>query len=933
MRYRSSSLVALVVLLPVQAFAQSSTSGMLDLLKSIDPSERASLQAEMGLGSVDNAAATAPAANLGTSGSLNFAQSLERQQQREKLSEEGLYKPSDTVIVEINLITNDIPARTVYQGIGAPPLEISALRKAIAYTPLERAELDRLIDLIRARNPYKLDNDGALVLPGFGAIALSGLNDEQATRRLSAEPSLLKLETRITKLPLQRVEPFGYRLFKQATSPFGAATTNALIPNNYIVGVGDELRVQLYGSKNSNLRMQVSRDGVVNFPELGPVSVVGQSFSAVSADIEARVAKQIIGTKASVSLSNARSIQVFVLGEANKPGSYPVSGLASITSALFAAGGVKEGGSLRDIQLKRRGVVLQHLDLYSLLLKGDTRDDVRLAEGDVVFIPPVGPTVTIEGEVRRSAIYELRGNANLAEVIALAGGVTPNADLSRVVLNRIDEQQRRVVLDITLRSNEGRSTRMSNGDALRILPLRPVLDSAVVLAGHLYRPGLVAWRAGLRLTDVLPSLDDLKPNADTNYVLIRREAAADRRITMLSASLTQALRDPSSKANPELGMRDQIIVLDVEGGRRQLLEPVLSDLRRQSSLAQPTSIVTIGGQVKAPGEYPLEISMRVSDLLRAGGQLQDSAFGASAELSRRRFNGERWETELFTVDLAAVNKGDVTADTVLEPGDNLIIKQAPEWSASESVTLAGEVRFPGLYPIRRGETLRSVIERAGGLSVLANAEGTVFTRAELRELEQREILRLSDRLQRDLAASALQNSQSLNANSAATTLPIVQAVLAQLKDVKPVGRLVIDMNKVLNARLGSSDDIALRSGDQVLIPKMRQEVSVIGEVQNVSAHLYRAGWSASDYLELSGGTNSRADEKRIFVVRADGSVKSSKQSLWFGLSSEAGIRPGDTIVVPLDTESLPTLAKIQLWQSATGILYNSAIAIAAFKSL
>lgn len=800
----------------------------------------------------------------------------------------------------------------------------------------DRQELSRLIELIRSKNPYSLNNDGALVLPGFAPITLGGLTDEEATLRLSSEPGLLRLDVRVTKLPLERLKPFGYDLFRRREAPLGSVPSVAPAPSNYVVGVGDELRVQLYGSQNRNLRLPVSREGVINFPELGPIPVAGRPLAAVIAEIESRVEAQIIGSKASVGLGASRGVEVFVVGEADKPGAFNVSDNATVTSALFAAGGIKETGSLRDVQVKRGGVIVGRLDLYEILIRGDTRSDIRLLDGDVILVPPVGPVVRVEGEVRRPAIYELKGAPSVAEVVQIAGGLTPNADRSRLVLSQTDGAQRRVLTDIALPtealSDDG--PRVGNGDALRVLSLRPVVDSGVGVEGHVYRPGLLAWREGLTLADALTSLDDLKPNADVHYVLIRRERPSERRIEVLSASLAQALQDRTSSANVRLEPRDRLIVLDQAGGRRQLIDPLIAEIRQQATVDRPTGVVSINGQVNAPGEYPLELNMRVSDLLRAGGRLKDSAFAGGAELARRKFSGDRWETELLSVDVAAVLRGDAAADVMLTAGDLVVIKRAPEWLATETITLSGEVRFPGTYPIRRGETLRSVIERAGGLTSLANPQGAIFTREELKDLERREISRLAERLQKELAATAVLTDRSTNAADASAALLLVQNVIEQLRDVKPVGRLVIDLNQVLAARMDSSRDVILRAGDRLAVPKFRQEVSVIGEVQNVTAHLYRQGLELEDYLSLSGGLTGKADKRRISVVRADGSVRSRSGSSWFsGIGADNGIRPGDTIVVPLDTESLPRLAQLQLWQTATGILYNSAVAFAALQGL
>ena len=237
----------------------------------------------------------------------------------------------------------------------------------------------------------------------------------------------------------------------------------------------------------------------------------------------------------------------------------------------------------------------------------------------------------------------------------------------------------------------------------------PTLDEGVTVEGHVFRPAQAAWQEGLRLTDVLGSVDELKPNADLNYVLIRRELPPDRRITAVSADLAAALRDPASARNIKLMPRDRIIVFDVESGRRQVLDPLLEEIRRQSRIDQPGEIVRIDGRVKARGDYPLEPQMRVSDLLRAGGGLQDAAYGAKAELTRYRVSGDVRQTQLLDVDLAAILKGDASADLMLQPFDFLNVKEVPEWSEQEQVALLGEVRFPGHLsdPARRNAAFRA----------------------------------------------------------------------------------------------------------------------------------------------------------------------------------------------------------------------------------
>jgi polysaccharide export outer membrane protein len=916
--------VWILALVVTPAVSQVPSSQQLELLRSLSPSDRQQLMDQLTGGDSQAGDEQVEVKRPKTDRPDQQPTDVEAQEKDKRLA------AGDTVLVAIDLI-KDRPARTQFLGDGIPPVVVPA-EPAPTYTPEERLQLEKVIKVIRERNPYVLDRDGVLQLPGLRPIPLAGLVDTEATTRLQAEPVLFKLQVTVKRLPLKRsgpeaLKPFGYDLFNERVSTF-APGVDVPVPASYIVGPGDQLNVQLYGSQNRTLRLTVDRDGRLSFPELGPIEVAGKTFEAVSADIEARVARQVIGTQASVGLSNVRSIQVFVMGEARKPGAYTVSGLSTVTSALYASGGIELTGSLRDIQLKRRGVTVRRLDLYDLLLRGDTSADVPLQPGDVVFIPPVGSTVTVSGEVKRPAAYEIKGNATLAGLIDLAGGLTPEADSSRVSVVRYGQDRRRVAVSVSLDQDATRRTAVANGDLVRVSRLRPTIDSGVTLEGHVFRPGVTAWREGMRISDLIPSLDELMPNADVGYLLVRRESPTDKKLTILSADLAAALKDPGSINDLMLSPRDRVMVFDFQAGRRLLIDPLLEELRRQSSLNQPTQIVGINGRVKAAGDYPLEPDMRVSDLLRAGGNLDPAAYTGVAELLRFSRTDRERQGELLQVDLAAVLRGDPAADVLLQPYDVLTIKELPEWASRESVVLRGEVRFPGSYPIRRGETLRSVLERAGGLTSLAFVRGAVFTREEIRQREAQQTRDLTDRLRRDLAAVAIQMTQAAQLGNSTQSTFAAQGLLDQLQEARPIGRLVIDLDRVIAGQLGSQTDVVLRDGDELLIPKLRQEVTVIGEVQNSTAHLFRSGLSRADYIALSGGMTNRADSKRIYVVRADGSVVAGKGG-WLGGRNNIVVQSGDTIVVPLDVERLPPLP---LWQAVTGILYNTAVALSAINS-
>ncbi|MDH3588493.1 MAG: SLBB domain-containing protein, partial [Gammaproteobacteria bacterium] len=351
-------------------------------------------------------------------------------------------------------------------------------------------------------------------------------------------------------------------------------------------------------------------------------------------------------------------------------------------------------------------------------------------------------------------------------------------------------------------------------------------------------------------------------------------------------------------------------------------------LRLQSRSGDPTMEVAIGGRINAMGSYPLEDGMRISDLIRAGGGLQEAAYTLQAELTRYDISdGGSRQTELIDVNLEQVLAGDQGADLLLKSHDNLIIKEIPQWQVQESVELVGEVRFPGTYILQRGEQLSSVLQRAGGLTDLAFADGSVFVREDLKRREQEQIEHLASRLEADIVAFSLQALQT--DTSSAQALSIGQSLLQQLRETRATGRLVIDINNLLaDGDMGL--DIVMRDGDRLLIPKKTQEVTVLGEVQYATSHIYRLGLSRDDYISRSGGLTEKADKKRIYVVRANGAVLSGERSRWFQRRTSTEINPGDTIVAPLDADRMNPLA---LWTNVSQIVYQLALAAASANAV
>jgi len=740
----------------------------------------------------------------------------------------------------------------------------------------------------------------------------------------------------------EELKRYGYDLFAGVPTTFAPAL-DIPVPVDYIVGPGDNIQIQLLGKTSDNYELTVERSGAISFPELGPISVTGLKFSEAKMLIQQQVSDQMIGVRAVISLGELRSIKIFVLGEAFKPGSYTVSSLSTMTNALFVSGGITDIGSLRNIQLKRRGEVVTHLDLYDLLLKGDTKNDARLLPGDVIYIPPVGNTVGIKGEVKRPAIYELKGKLSLKSLIKLAGGYSASAFPNMTQITRKNPSGFTTVLDYDFSQIKMKNIALNNGDVVEISTVLEQLENVVRLSGAFQRARAIDWRNNLRLTDIIGSIKDFKLNTDLNIGLIIRREKPLMKMSVLSFNLQDILQKKTG-ADIELSPMDEVMVFargekqrdklkkqfvakgvleesENAGVRDEMLEPVIKSLMGQTSGGGLIKIVDINGNVRYPGQYPLTHNMSVRDLVLLAGGLKEASYLGNAEITRRDLSDKEKATiEHFRINLTDQLMGLETVS--LQARDKLSIHGTPEFRDELAIEIKGEVRFPGRYEFKRGETLSQVIERAGGFTEMAHVNASVFTREDLKIQEAKQLKELQERMRQDIAASQLEDA----AAGESSALKDSEGLLEALSETQALGRLVIRLEAITT---GKNDDIQLKDGDQLVIPTYRQEVSVLGEVQHGTSHIYNEQWTLEDYLEKSGGLTNRADDDRIYVVKADGSVFLPNQSGWLSHQNE-NLSPGDTIVVPLDTDRIKSLA---LWTSVSQIVYQLTLGVAAVNSL
>ncbi len=861
------------------------TPEMRELLNQLPPSQREAALRQLQGQSTTNLPVQSIAGNDDESSDASSAELIDA---LENMSEPPRFAPGDTLVLQAN---------------GSEGTE-------------------ELVARIRENNPFAIDSDGDLNIPGISSIPLAGLSEEQAKIRLEAEPALAGVSFAVVLLPVAptgegALRPYGYDLFTNSAAR-ATAEMSMPVPGGYTIGPGDAVRAQLFGAENASYELFVERDGTILFPELGPLTVAGMTFEQLREFLQQRVSEQLIGTQVSVSMGTLRSVQVFLVGDVNAPGSYTVGALSTMTTVLAVGGGVSENGSLRRIELKRDGSTVNVLDVYDLLLRGNSTADLRVLPGDVVFVPPVGTRVSIAGEVRRPGIYEYRGAANVADVIGLAGGVSARAFGAGTSIERLNDGESMVTVEANLDEPAGRETLIRDGDVVVVPGVLDRVEQSVELLGSAERPGTYQWREGLRLSDVLVGPQSVKPGSDLGYVLIRRESESGAP-EFLSANVSAAWRLRGSPVDLTLHSGDRIHVFDLEAGRGQFIGALLEEASLYTDSARPSPIVSIAGSVNSPGRFPLEQGMRIADLLRAGGGLSQSAYTREAELTRYDVSGGERNASILTIDIEAALAGEPAANIDLQAFDYLIIREIPQWREEEYVELVGEFAFPGRYPIRRGETLSSVIVRAGGLTDLAFVDGNVFTREELREREREQLADLAERVESDLANIRLSDPTQVEGIGAG------QALLQQLRNTEPVGRLVIDLDDVLRG----DNDVALRGGDVLRVPQTSQSVTVIGEVQYSTSHLFDDSLDRDDYIERSGGMTSNADKRRTYVVRADGEVVSSSGSRFLVRQNRQDIQPGDTIVVPLNTDRVQPLT---LWTGITQVLYNVAIAAAAVQS-
>jgi protein involved in polysaccharide export with SLBB domain len=702
-------------------------------------------------------------------------------------------------------------------------------------------------------------------------------------------PALRDLYTQAT-VDETKLERFGAALFRNSAAVADKSTLSVPVGPDYVLGPGDELVIDYWGASSQHIQRSVDREGRIAIPEAGSTVVAGRTLGEVQQTIQKMLSHQLRGISVDVTLGKLRTVRVYVVGDVKNPAAYDISSLSTALSALIAAGGPTDTGSYRTVKHYRGKALVEEVDLYDLMLKGVSSGEVHLESGDSILVPPIGPQVTVAGKVRRPAIYELRKEQTLDQVLDLAGGVPVTGELSRIRVERIQAHERKEMMSVNVSGGAGiqaaddafKRFRIQDGDIVTVLPILPYSNRAVYLEGHVFRPGKFSYKDGEKVTNLISSYDDLLPEPADRAEIIRL-----RPPDFTPFVIPFNVRDVLAKKveAPSLEPFDTVRVF----GRYETAGPKVS----------------IFGEVLRPGEYPLSERMTAADLLRMAGGFKISAYQQAADLtSYSVIDGDHVDLDHREVPIGRALAGEADTDVLLKPGDVLTIRQIGGWNdIGGAVSISGEVMHPGRYGIQRGEHLSSILKRAGGFSGEAYPYAAILDRAQVREAAAKSREEMVTQLQAQTAgapgSTGSSSSSSSSRNNAVAQERERQQLLAKLKQLQPNGRLLIHVTSQIEKWEGTPADVEVRAGDTLYIPKRPAFVMVAGQVYNPIAITFSSGKHANWYLKQAGGPTTLANKKEIFVVRANGTVVGRGSGDWWsGNVLGTTLQAGDTVFVP-----------------------------------
>jgi protein involved in polysaccharide export with SLBB domain len=708
---------------------------------------------------------------------------------------------------------------------------------------------------------------------------------------------------------------FGRDLFQRAPSTFAPANQIPAMVD-YVVGPGDVILLRLWGPEPFNGQLTVDSSGSIYVPHVGAIHVAGFRVDQLQSQIDSEVRHTFRNFNLSVNLGRLRSIQVYVVGEARRPGAYTVSALSTVLNVLFVSGGPSVQGSLRRIQVRRQGKTIGELDLYDLILKGDKTHDIRLEPDDTIFIPSVGPQAALAGSVHHPAIYELRGDTTIGALLDYAGGFTPTASSTQISLERIAEDKARAATTVNLDA-AGRAMMLRDGDVLYANHITAAYQQSVTIRGNLANPGRFQWHAGMRLTDIIPDRMSLLTKdywQQRNRLGVPVPLFEPLRSTRQLGAHSQ--RSSTTRGSDQLrGQRMQ----DEAGDATQMEETAndqgtpsgssSADRREANNPEQETSAGASGTTISR-GSLAEEQQSAGSENLASTGERNRIRIPAPeidwSYAAIERLNPDTLQSTLVPFSLSKLLQDhDPSQNLELQPGDIVTIMSQADVHVSQDeqtkyVRLEGEFKSAGVYSVGANETLQDLVRRAGGLSSKAYLYGASFTRESARVVQQQRldeyITSVSLNMQR---AAAVRSVSVTNGSDPNALLTEQRDAIDQLRKLRATGRIVLEFRSDSTGE-DSIPPIPLENGDVFRVPSRPSTVNVIGAVYGQNIFLYDPKRRVEDYLLLAGKPNRYADRKHAFIIRADGSVYSRERAdgMWKNSFDATQIDPGDTIVIP-----------------------------------
>jgi polysaccharide export outer membrane protein len=732
---------------------------------------------------------------------------------------------------------------------------------------------------------------------------------------------------------------YGRRLFDEVPTTF-APVERVPVPADYVLGPGDELLIRAWGKIDLDSRVTVDRNGQVYLPRIGTLNVAGLRYEQVEGYLHAAVSALFKDFELNVALGQLRSIQIFVLGSARQPGAYTVGSLSTLVNALFASGGPSATGSMRHIQLRRGNRLLAEFDMYDLVQKGDKSHDVPLLPGDVIYIPPIGAQIAISGNVNEPGIYELRAQTTVAAALEGAGGLTSLAGAERVLLERIDDHSTRRVEEFPL-DTSGFARLLQDGDVLRIYPLSPKFENAVTLRGNVAQPGRYAWKDGMRVSDLIPSRDFLitrdfwnRQNQpaprDTNHPFGTEPAhqfGNQRSDEFENRRTEQAGNQPLDRSDERRDHPD-----DQPVGQLEDQSTDQSSNQRTNQLEDQPTDHSGDQRNDMPATSERSGSSRTT-MIAAVGQNNAEINWEYAVIERLDEHDLSTRLIPFRLVNAIDNRGSPD-NQLLRTGDVVTIfsradLDLPIEKHASFVRVGGEVNAPGVYRVNPGETLRDLVAAAGGLTQHSYLYASTLTRVSTRHAQEEELRQATEQMQRELFARYANATPATGQTGAdqQAQLTFQQSALARLSSIKPTGRVVLEM-KSDAATATDIPDFSLEDGDTFYVPPRLSTVQVAGSVYNANAFRHQPEKRLIAYLNDAGGATREADEKRIFVIHADGTVVSRQSRNSHGRFEKLELLPGDAIVVP---QKVKLSSKMSDLLQATQFMSQTALTAAALS--